>query len=179
MKEKFDVLNEWGEFTGEVATRDECHKKGLWHRAVYAFIVNDKNEILLQRRSSNKKQWPNKWDVTIGGHVLMGEFGREALIRETKEELGIDIDDCDIKYLVGSTSIDTHKDIVNKHFNECYIITKDIDLSKIKLQKEEVSEVRFFTIEEIMEMVHDNYKNITEKIGPWNFLERILRNYYK
>ena len=85
----------------------------------------------MQRRSSNKKQWPNKWDVTIGGHVLMGEFGREALIRETKEELGIDIDDCDIKYLVGSTSIDTHKDIVNKHFNECYIITKDIDLSKL------------------------------------------------
>lgn len=54
-----------------------------------------------------------------------------------------------------------------------------IDLSKITLQKEEVSEVRFFTIEEIMEMVSDDYKNITEKIGPWNFLERILNNYYK
>ena len=54
---------------------------------------------------SNKKQWPNKSDGTIGGHVLAGEFGREALIRETKEEFGIDIDDCDIKYLIGSTSI--------------------------------------------------------------------------
>lgn len=30
-----------------------------------------------------------------------------------------------------------------------------------------------------MDMVHDNYKNITEKVGPWNFLERILNNYYK
>ena len=105
MKEKFDVLNEWGEFTGKIATREKCHKDGLWHRAVYAFIVNDKKEVLLQRRSSNKKQWPNKWDVTIGGHVLAGEFGREALIREAKEELDIDIDDNDIKYLIGSTFI--------------------------------------------------------------------------
>lgn len=179
MKEKFDVLNEWGEFTGKIATREKCHKDGLWHRAVYSFIVNDKKEVLLQRWSSNKKQWLNKWDVTIGGHVLAGEFGREALIREAKEELDIDIDDNDIKYLIGSTSIDVHKDVINKHFNECYIITKDVDLSKIKLQEEEVSEVRFFNIQEIMDMVHDDYKNITKKIGPWNFLERILKHYYK
>ena len=54
-----------------------------------------------------------------------------------------------------------------------------MDLSKIKLQEEEVSEVRFFNIQEIMDMVHDDYKNITKKIGPWNFLERILKHYYK
>ena len=35
MEERFDVLNELGEFTGKVATREECHRKGLWHRAVY------------------------------------------------------------------------------------------------------------------------------------------------
>ena len=33
------------------------------------------------------------WDVTVGGHVDSGEFGRQALIRETKEELGIEISD--------------------------------------------------------------------------------------
>ena len=100
MKEMFDVLNELGEFTGEVATRDECHEKGLWHRAVYAFIIDDNFNVLLQKRSANKKLWPNKWDVTIGGHVNAGEFGRQALIRECKEELGIEISDDDIKYIV-------------------------------------------------------------------------------
>ena len=39
MEERFDVLNELGEFTGKTATREECHKQGLWHRAVYAFII--------------------------------------------------------------------------------------------------------------------------------------------
>lgn len=37
MEEKFDVLNEWGEFTEKLATRDECHKNAFWHRAVYAY----------------------------------------------------------------------------------------------------------------------------------------------
>ena len=124
MEEKFDVLNEFGEFTGEIATRDECHKKGLWHRAVYAFIIDDNNNVLLQRRSDHKLLWPNMWDVTIGGHVISGEFGRQTLIREAKEELGIDIDDNDIKYLVGSTSITQKGTIIDKHYNECYLITK-------------------------------------------------------
>lgn len=50
------------------------------------------------------------WDVTVGGHVDAGEFGRQSLIREVKEELGIDITDDDIKYLVGSSSINIKGD---------------------------------------------------------------------
>ena len=51
MEEKFDVLNEQGEFTGKIASREECHKKGLWHRAVCAFIIDGKQNILLQKRN--------------------------------------------------------------------------------------------------------------------------------
>ena len=116
MEEKIDVLNELGEFTGKVATRDECHQKGLWHRAVYAFIIDKKGNVLLQKRSANKKMWPNMWDVTVGGHVDSNEFGRQALIREVKEELGIDIKDEDIKYLIGSTSINKKENIDIKYF---------------------------------------------------------------
>ena len=129
MNEFFDVLNEFGEFTGKTATREECHEKGLWHRAVYAFIIDNDSNVLLQKRSGNKKLWPNLWDVTVGGHVDSGEFGRQALIREVKEELGIEIKDDDIKYLVGSTSINEKGSIINKHYNECYLITKKIDIS--------------------------------------------------
>ena len=72
--EEFDVLDENGEFTFKTATREECHTKGLWHRAVYAFIFNKNGDVLLQKRSELKKLWPNLWDVTVGGHVLAGEF---------------------------------------------------------------------------------------------------------
>ena len=156
MEEMFDVLNEWGEYTGEVASRDRCHTEGLWHRAVYGFVI-DKNKNVL----------------TVGGHVDAGEFGRQALIREAKEELGLDITDDDIKYLVGSTSIDTAKGI-NKHYNECYLILKDVDISEIKLQKEEVSEVRYFSKKEILERIDNNLDGLTIKTGPWTFLKKLL-----
>lgn len=108
-----------------------------------------------------------------------GEFGRQALIRECKEELGLEISDEDIKYLVGSTSINEKGDIINKHFNECYLITKNVDVSKIKLQKEEVSEIKYFSKDEILNKIKNNYEGLTEKIGPWNFLQEILKRYIK
>ena len=54
-EEYFDVLNECGEFTNKIVTREECHKKGLWHRAVYGFIFNKKGDVLLQKRAKTKK----------------------------------------------------------------------------------------------------------------------------
>lgn len=179
MEEKFDVLNEFGEFTGEMATREECHKKGLWHRAVYAFIIDDNGNVLLQKRSKNKKMWPNMWDLSVGGHVEAGEFGRQALIREVKEELGIEINDSEIKYLVGSTSINKKDDVINKHYNECYIITKHVDISDIKVQKEEVSEVRYFSKDEMLKRISNNYEGLTDKTDVWNFLQKILQSYMK
>lgn len=175
--EKFDVLNELGEFTGKVATREECHKEGLWHRAVYGFIIDKDKNILLQKRSKNKKLWPDMWDVTVGGHVIAGEFGRQALIRETKEELGIDITDDEVKYLVGSTSINNQNEIINKHYNECYLITKNVDISSIKLKEDEVSEVKYFSKDELIKRIKSNYEGLALKTGPWNFLQIILERY--
>lgn len=170
--EYFDVLNEYGEFTGKVATREECHEKGLWHRSVYAFIFNENGDVLLQRRSKNKKLWPDLWDITAGGHVLVGEFGLQALIREVKEELGLDIKENEIKYLVGSSSSNIQEKIINNHFNECYIVTKNIDISKLKLQEEEVSAIRWFSKSEILKRINNNFEGLTEKTGPWNFLKK-------
>ena len=172
--EKFDVLNEFGEFTGKVATREECHKKGYWHRAVYAFIIDENKNILLQKRSPSKKLWPNLWDPPVGGHVDSGEFGRQAIIREAKEELGIQISDDDIKYLLCSTSINQQGDIINKHYNECYLIKKRIDISDVFINKEEISDIKYFTKEELIERINDNYNGLSKKIDVWNFLKIIL-----
>ena len=170
--EYFDVLNENGEFTGRVESRDVCHKEGLWHRANYGFIFNKNGDVLLQKRSKNKKLWPDLWDITAGGHVLSGEWGYQALIREVNEELGIVLEENDIKYLVGSTSVNINGDVINKHFNECFIISKDIDISDIALQEDEVSDIRWFTKEEIINRINNNFDGITDKTGPWNFLKR-------
>lgn len=115
--------------------------------------------------------------LQLVGHVDAGEFGRQAIIREAKEELGIEIDDKDIRYLVGSTSENIQGDIINRHYNECYLIIKDIDISDIKLQEEEVSEVKYFSKEELLKRISNNYDGLTAKTGAWNFLGKILERY--
>ena len=176
MTEKLDVLNELGEFLGEVATKEECHEKGLWHRAVYAFIIDENFNVLLQKRSSNKKLWPNKWDVTIGGHVNAGEFGRQALIRECKEELGIEISDDDIKYIVSTTSVYNKNNYINNHYDECYLITKNINIEDLKLQQEEVSDVKYFSKEDLLNRINNNYYELTEKTVSWSILKKLLES---
>lgn len=172
MKEYFDVLTENGEYADRVETREECHNKGFWHKAVAVFIINSKNQVLLQKRSANKKLWPNLWDISAGGHVLAGEFGFQAIIREIREELGINIKNEEILFLGASTSVNIKKDIINKHFNEYYIVNKDIEISNLKLQTEEVSDAKWFNKDEILEKIENNYTDITGKEGCWDYLKR-------
>lgn len=171
MNEFFDVLNANGEYTNEVASRDECHRKGLYHKAVVVFIVSEDNErVLLQQRSSTKKLWPNLWDITAGGHVLFNELGYQAVIRETKEEIGIDLDKSSLEFIGATTSENLSGDIINRHFNEFYIVHKDVDLKDIVLQKDEVQDIKWFEKDEVIRRVNNNYENLTDKIGCWNYL---------
>ena len=175
--ENFDVLNEMGEFTNEIASSEECHKKGLYHKAAVVFIINSKNEVLIQQRSSNKKLWPNKWDITAGGHVDAGEFGYEAVIRETKEEIGIDITEKDLLFIGSTISHNEQNDIINNHFNEFYIVKKDLDKKNIKLDLEEVQDIKWISKEEILKMIKEKNTELTEKWSCWNYLKKYLERF--
>ena len=89
--EIIDQYNYIGEKIGTV-DKEIAHQKGLWHKSVHVWILNDKNEILLQYRCADKKLYPNTWDVSFAGHISAGESSIDAVIREGKEELGIKVD---------------------------------------------------------------------------------------
>lgn len=171
--EYLDILTENGVYTNQKAEKLECHQKGYWHRSAYAFIINSKNEVLLQIRSHLKKVEPNTIDITLGGHILAGEFGIDALIREAKEELGIEIKENDIKYLTCSTSenIDNKKNVINRQFNEYFVIFKDIQIDKLIIQPEEVEKVIFFTKDEILDKIRNHKEEMCIKDMAWKILE--------
>lgn len=110
------------------------------------------------------------WDVTAGGNVLAGELGFQAIIRESKEELGIELNKKDITFIGSVVSSNKKGEIINNYFNEYYIANKEIDETRLKLQEEEVSEVKWIGKNEIIEKIKDNYNGITDKEGCWEYL---------
>jgi isopentenyl-diphosphate delta-isomerase type 1 len=177
--ELLDVLTERGDYTGETATRAKCHAEGLWHRAFSAFIIDAENRVLLQLRSKEKKTDPLKWDAPVAGHIDAGEWGREALIRESKEELGIDVADEEVKYYYGTTSERLMPGMVERHFNEYYVIAKDVDEKNLTLQTEEVAEAKYFSADEVLEMINTRSEKLSNKWNQWAFLKRLLESRQK
>ncbi len=90
MKEEiFPVVNSQGEVIGS-ATRTECHAGTfILHPVVHLHIFNSQGDLYLQKRVMTKKIQPGKWDTAVGGHIDYGESVEEALLRETREELGV------------------------------------------------------------------------------------------
>jgi len=90
MVEYFYVVDENDNVIGK-ATREKCHKNNrIIHRSVYVFVLNDKNEMFLQKRSEHKDLYGGYYTGSATGHVDFGEDYDEAARRELKEELGIE-----------------------------------------------------------------------------------------
>src|SRR4030042_2545900 len=72
-----------------VIEKIDAHRFGLKHRAVSIFIFNDKDELLLQKRSAIKYHSPELWTNTCCTHTLPGESPNQAAKRRLYEEMGI------------------------------------------------------------------------------------------
>lgn len=157
MEELIDVLDENGNRTGEILAKEQIHKKGLCHKIVVIAIIDAKGNILIQQRSKNKSENPEKWDVSAAGHVSSGQTSIEAAIRETLEEVGIKVNEKELEYIF------TYKDKENIRENyidnqiyDCYIVRKEkIELEKIKIQESEVEQVKLCNLKEFIEIIEN------------------------
>ncbi|GAB5559371.1 MAG: hypothetical protein SynsKO_10180 [Synoicihabitans sp.] len=86
--EIFDVVDEHDQVVGQ-ATRVEVHRQKLWHRAVHAWVFNDRGQVFLQKRSMAKDMAPGCWDSSCSGHLDAGEGYDVAVVRELGEEIGV------------------------------------------------------------------------------------------
>ena len=150
--EILDIVDKNNELTNKKETRQYIHENNLWHRHVSCWIINDKGEVLLQRRSKVKKKNSNMWSKT-GGHVLADENPIDALKRELKEELGISVND-------------KNNDEKNKYFSYEYIVQVKYKIDDYQLQIEELSEVKYITIDEMIQLKKIKDKNYT--FYKWN-----------
>ena len=84
------IVDENGKTIGS-ATRGECHNGSkLLHPVVHLHLLDSKGRLYLQQRPLWKEIQPGKWDTAVGGHVDYGEEVAVALLREVREEIGIE-----------------------------------------------------------------------------------------
>tara|TARA_Y100000310_G_scaffold342757_1_gene447295 strand:+ start:1969 stop:2394 length:426 start_codon:yes stop_codon:yes gene_type:complete len=109
---------------------------------VGAFILNDNNEILL----INSPKWSNQYTVP-GGHIEIGETIAETVIRETKEEVGIDVEF--VKVFNHQENIFDSKFHTKKHFIFldclCRALTFDV-----QVDGKEAVDYKWFKLEEAL-----------------------------
>lgn len=131
--ELVDVLNERKEKNGKVCDRNGLCE-GEFRLSVHIWIINNNNEILLQKRNRNLKVYPGMWGNT-GGAAKAGESSLEAIKREVKEELGLTIKS---EKMIFIASFKRSKDFV-----DVWLLKDDIKVDDIKLQENEVEAVKF------------------------------------
>ncbi len=91
MKEEQVILvNEKDEPQGLMG-KMEAHEKGLLHRAFSVFILNDKNQLMLQQRAASKYHSPLLWTNSCCSHQRAGENNIEAGQRRLLEEMGFSV----------------------------------------------------------------------------------------
>ena len=144
--EMVDKLDNKRQMLNRTTERSE-KTNGEYRQSVHTWIMNSKGEFLIQKRSPNKKFFPNMWSQT-GGGVDEGETTLQAALRECKEELGITIDLINIELIL---SFKRKFDFV-----DVWLVKQDIDISDIVLQEDEVSDVKWASIYETRELMKTN-----------------------
>lgn len=161
------IYNNRNEYIDKIKDRKEL-ENGEYRNLVHIWIINSKGELLLQRRSEMKKHFPNMWSVT-SGCVHSDESFVQTCKREVKEELNVDLDENNLEYMI------SYK--LEKVIAQVFVLYQDVDINKVRVQEEEVSEVKFVTCEELEEMIKNNMT--AGSINYFDFLKRVINKEIK
>ena len=168
-----DVLDEYGNKTGIVKEHSLAKQDKNYTLAVHVWIMNHQGQILLQKRSLKKHTSPGMWDTT-GGKVRAFENSMEAIIRETKEELGIDLSQEKLEYILRFPASKNIKPM----FVDVYLLEKDIELESLTLQKEEVDDVCYVPLSTVKMWYLDN-PNFVKQPYFLDILNRLEEKVYE
>ncbi len=136
--ELVDLLNNRKELIGETCERNAV-PEGKYRLSIHIWIVNDKNEILIQQRSASRKMFPNMWTNT-GGACIAGETSIETVFRELKEELNV-IPNIDNLELIASYKR-------KKDYVDVWLLRQNININDLKFNDNEVQAAKWVSIEE-------------------------------
>ena len=145
--ELWDIYDENKRLTGRTMQRNDWNMKpGEYHLTVLGVIRHTNGRYLITKRVMTKSWAPGWWEVS-GGGVMAGEDSRTAVLREIREETGLDVSDWGGGDLF-SYRRDNPKEKDN-YFVDVYRFTGDFSDADLQLQEAETDGYQLATLEEI------------------------------
>lgn len=165
------VVDQYGNFTGEVLERKLVHERNLLHNEIAVFVLRCENggQILLQKRSANKQMNPNKWGL-CAGHVEASESIVDAALRELEEEIGLTVSRDELHPLLERRVRIGEK---NSHITYPFYVWCDQDETFFHIQEEELSQVKWHSIDSVVTRVKQGDSTLTLKEGWLPYLEEL------
>ncbi len=150
-EEIFDVVDTQDQVVTSM-TRSEVHAQNLLHRSVHLLVMDEYQRVFLQLRGPDRDCDPDLWDSSVGGHLHAGEQYDHAVIRETEEELGIQLQATPPRLFKLEASPETA-------YEFCWVY-QIYHNGPFKLDPSEAADGRWFTKEEL----NDWMSRIPEKL---------------
>lgn len=170
-EEHIDILND--DLTViKTCLKSEAHKNGWLHATIHVWFYTEKGEILIQKRAKDKSSFPDLWDVSVAGHIGAGEAAIDAALREVEEEIGLQVTANELNEIgVFKEKFEHGTGYIDNEIHHIYLCKLVADIGSLKIQKEELSEIRLISI--------DYYKGDTENIKDAIALVPHYPDYYK
>lgn len=145
-------------------TKEICHQGyGLLHRAFSIFVLNDRNQILLQQRSAHKPLWPLYWSNSVCSHPRKGETYSQATQRRLQEELGVTLP---LQRLFTFQYQAQFKD-VGSEYELCSVYIGKLDGNPIQANPQEIAEWSFIDPDDLT----CDLQQRPERYTPWLRIE--------
>src|SRR5699024_7353729 len=145
--ERWELYEKNRKLTKHTMVRGDEMQPDTYHLVIHVAIFNSNNQMLIQKRRHDKIGASNMWDISAGGSVTAGETSQLGAMRETEEELGLNID---LHNQLPHLSI-----TFERGYDDIYIVNREADLRTLAVPNEEVSDAAWASIDEIYQMIDD------------------------
>ena len=162
--EMWDIYDKDKKPTGRTMKRNDwCLKDGEYHLTVLGVVERTDGRFLITKRVMTKSWAPGWWEVS-GGAAQAGEDSKDAVMREVKEETGLDVSEAKGGYLF--TYKRENPGEGDNYFVDVYRFVMDFTEEDLNLQEAETDGYRFATLEEIQQLAKEgiflHYDSIKE-----------------
>lgn len=140
-----DVYDKNFNKTNKIVQRGDKTLNDNEYIMVFVIFIKNEDKYLIQKVSPKKGDYYS----TTGGHVQSGEDPYSCMLRETIEEIGLDLSNDKVE-LVGRRIVDFKHAIFN-----VFYIEKDVDISNLKLQEDEVESVDWYTEVDVLKLIEE------------------------